>query len=93
MESQQDTARRELFEHIDLFQKSTLSNYKKAFSDFYEKINEAVYSWISDQDKIIAEKFNKAKTDLEKPVSEKEAMLKQTQNDMIELNRWKQNLE
>lgn len=90
---QQDEAKRELFKHIEEYQKICKTNYRQAFSDFKDEIDQVVRKWLSAQEELVEKNFKQAKSDLDKPVEEKKAIQKQIAADLDHLDELRRELE
>ena len=91
--SQQEEAKKELFKHIEEYQKLCRNNYRQAFADFKDEIEATVRRWLSAQEDLIEDNFRKAKSDLNKPIEEKQALQKQIAEDLAYLEELHRELE
>ena len=93
IENQQEEAKRELFKHIEVYQKICKEKYRCAFSDFKDAIETIIRKWLSAQEELIENNFRKEKNDLNKPIDEKNVILKQIAEDLQRLDNWRKELE
>ena len=91
--SQQEEAKRELFKHILEYRKICETNYRQAFSDFKDEIDQTVRTWLSAQEKLIEDNFKQAKSDLDRPIEEKKAIQTQIEADLNRLEGFRKELE
>lgn len=91
--SQQEEAKRELFRYIQEYRKICETNYRQAFSDFKDEIDQIVRTWLSAQEKLIEDNFKQAKSDLDRPIEEKRAIQTQIEADLNRLDCFSKELE